>query len=114
VADLLTNAKQLYDGQLTGTDETTIYTVGASTKAVVLQIVVCNINTSASLFSISTVGTGGSAGGHNRRLNQISVPANDAVIYDTFWELDTGDFLSAKQETAGMLTFLINGVEVAV
>jgi hypothetical protein len=114
VADLLTNSKQLYDGTLTTTSETTMYTVGASTKAIVLQVVVCNTTASAAVFSLSTVPTGGSAADGNRRLKSISVPAYETLIYDVFWQLDTDDFLSAIQVTSGALTFLINGAEVAV
>lgn len=114
MADLLTNAKQLYQGQLTGTSETTAYTVGASTSAVILQIVVCNTTTSAAVFSMSIVPTGGSAGDTNRIFKSIIIPASDVRIYDVYLQLDAGDFLSAIQTTSGALTFTVNGCEVAV
>jgi hypothetical protein len=114
MADLLTNSKQLYDGTLTTTNETTMYTVGASTKAVVLFITICNTTASAAVFSLSTVPTGGSAADGNRRYKSVSIPAYKTYMYDVFWELDVGDFLSAIQTTSGALTFLVNGCEVAV
>lgn len=105
--------KQLAQNAQATTTETTIYTVPASTTAIVKQIIVCNTTASAANYSISIVPSGGAAGDTNRIVKTISFAANSTTIYDLSQVMATGGFISILQGTASAITVTISGVEKA-
>lgn len=94
------------------TSETTIYTVGSGLQAIVKQIVLANVTSSAAVYSVSIVPSGGTAGVTNRILEQVSIPANSTVNFDLSQVMDTGDFISIKQGTSSACTATVSGVEL--
>lgn len=113
MADILADAKQLYQGQLAAS-ETTLAGVPADTKWIILHIIVANTDTAAHTFGLSCVPNGGSAGNANRIIpTGTEIAAGDTLLLDVFIVMDTpGDFLSAIADTASKLTITISGCEV--
>jgi len=111
VADLLTNAKKIYQGQ-PGITEGTLATVGAGKKWTILEIVIANVSVAAATFSLSIVPSGGSAGDANRIYKTVSVEANTTYPIPHFVVMAEGDFISGLQGTANGITLTINGCEV--
>lgn len=103
--------KKMYVGQ-PGTTATTLYTVPASTSAIVKNIIVCNTTASSATVTISFVPTGGTAGSTNRVFNTYTVLPNGTATIDLSNVLNTGDFINALQGTSGAITLHISGVEV--
>jgi len=114
MADLLTNAKKLYQGQLAAT-ETTLATVGSGKKWIILHFMIANTDTVSHTFGLSRVPNGGSAGNANRIIStDTSIDAGDSISFgDLFIVMDTaGDFLSGIADEASKLTVTISGCEV--
>lgn len=113
MADLLTNAKQLYQGQLPAS-ETTLATVPSEKKWIVLHIMIANTDTSARTLGLSCVPVGGTAGNDNRIIpTGTEIAAGDTLPLDVFIVMDTpGDFLSGIADAASKLTITISGCEV--
>lgn len=103
--------KRLYQGQ-PGTAEGTLYTVPASTSAIVKEIIMTNITTTAATVSISVVPSGGTAGATNRIIEGLTIPANDIKVAPLSTVLNAGDFLSGLQGIASAITVTISGVEI--
>lgn len=114
MADLLTNSKQLYQGQLSAS-ETTLATVGSGKKWIILHFVVTNTDTEEHTFGLSCVPNGGTAGDANRIISSSTVIAAGDTFSsgDLFIVMDTaGDFLSGIADEASELTVTISGCEV--
>lgn len=114
MADLLADAKKLYQGQLAAS-ESTLAGVPADTKWIILHIIVANTDTADHTFGLSCVPNGGSAGNANRIIpTGTKIAAGDSLsIGDLFVVMDTaGDFLSAIADEADKLTATISGCEV--
>lgn len=103
--------KRLYQGQ-PGTVEGALYTVPASTSAIVKEIIMTNITTTAATVSIGVVPSGGTAGATNRIIEGLTIPANDIKVAPLSTVLNAGDFLSGLQGTASAITVTISGVEI--
>lgn len=99
---------------LTANTETTIYTcpTAQTTTTLVKQMVVTNTGASATVFSISLVPTGGTAGTTNRLFNSVSIASNETIILDVSQVMTSGDFLSARATLAGV-NITVSGVENA-
>jgi len=113
-ANLIDDSKRFFGSTWAGTGETTLFTIEAGKKAVILEFMACNPTDSSAQFSLSVVPSGESNADGYRRLDEIDVPAKDSIIYEVFWPMGAGDFMSGKQETDGALSISVNGAEVAV
>jgi len=115
LADLLTNAKRLYQGQLSDS-ETTLATVPQDKRWIILHIMIANTDTAAAhTFGISLVPNGGVAGDANRIIPTGSIiNSKDSVsIGNLYLVMDTaGDFLSGIADVASKLTVTISGCEI--
>lgn len=115
MADLLSNAKKLYQGQLAAS-ETTLATVPSSKKWIILHIMIANTDTAAAhTLGLSLVPNGDSAGNANRIVpTGKSINAGDTLsIGDLYLVMDTaGDFLSGIADVASKLTVTVSGCEV--
>ena len=88
----------------------TLYTVPASTKAIIKDIHICNNSASNCWVSLWLVPNGSSASDENVMFYQWNVPANDFVHWNGYQILDTaGDTIQAQSETADQITCLISG-----
>lgn len=104
--------KRLYTGQPATTIQT-LYTVPASTKTIVKNIVLANTTVTDATVDIHLVPNGGTAGATNKIVPTYLVPANNTVVIDFSAALDTaGDTIQALQGTSGAITVYISGVEV--
>lgn len=96
-----------------GTSYATIYTVPASTSAIIKEVVVCNTTGATVVFDMSFVASGGTAGAANNVVSQHQILAYQTVIYTFAEVLATGGFVSCKAGTATALTVTASGVEFA-
>lgn len=90
------------------TVETTIFT--ATTKTRVDEILVCNLAAAATVFNVSVVRSGGTAGTANRIARSESIAAHTALRANLKTTLNPGDFLSVLVGTAVTVTFTVSGV----
>jgi hypothetical protein len=110
--------KQLNSGAGTdtqaGTTATTLYTVPASTTAVVQTVTLCNTSASAITISLYRVPSGGTAGVANQVINSYSLAANETRFLDELrWGLSAGTMIQASAQIANVVTIFLDGVEVA-
>lgn len=102
--------KRLYTGQ-PGTTITTLYTVPASTKVIVKQIVVTNVTATAATFSLHLVPNGASATVANAIAITQTVDPYSSQYFDLNQVLDTvGDTIQALIGTTVAITLAISGV----
>jgi hypothetical protein len=109
--------KQLNSGTGTttqaGTTATTLYTVPASTTAVIQTVTLCNTSASAVTVSLYRVPSGGTAGAANQAINAYSLAANETRFLDELrWGLASGTMMQASAGTANVVTIFLDGVEV--
>lgn len=97
-------SKALFRGAATTTTSTTLYTVPASTTAIITNIVVSNTGASAYTFTISFDGI--------KFADTISIAANSVVTFDIKQVLATTKTIQGGASNAAV-TFHISGVEVA-
>jgi hypothetical protein len=95
------------------TSDSTLYTVPASTSAIIKEIVVCNTTSGSVAFDVAFVAAGGSVGDSTRVIRNHTIQAYSTVIYAFSQVLATGGFVSAKAGTATSLTVTASGVEFA-
>lgn len=105
---------RLYTGQ-PGTTITTLYTVPASTRVIVRQIIVANTTGTAATFTLHLVpnsgGSVGTAAAANAIATAVSVAANSTTYLEVRQVLGAAnDTIQALQGTASALTFAISGV----
>lgn len=103
----MTNPTQL------GTSATLVYTVGASTTAVVKEIVVANVSASASSISIHFVPSGGATSTSNLMFSGVQVSANSTLVFDLNQVLSAGDTIHAFAGNSSAVNVMISGYEVA-
>lgn len=101
--DMADTLKNLYKGTL-GTSSTTLYTVPASTKTIVKEIVLCNKTASAATATVSFGGINVVAG--------KSIPANDSLIIEYHSIMEAGTIIAGFAGTASTIDIYISGVEV--
>lgn len=106
-----TTIKKMYQGQ-PSTSIGTHYTVPASTKSIIKQIVICNTTAATATVTIHVVANGGSNTAANMITNALPVGANDTITLDLSVVMDTaGDTIRALQGTSSAITLTISGVE---
>lgn len=101
---MATTTKALFRGAATTTVGTTLYTVPASTTAVVTSIVITNTAGSAGTF---TLGLGGVS-----LATTVAIPANSIVTLDVKQVLATTNTITGGA-SATTINFHISGVEIA-
>lgn len=107
-----TTVKELYLGQ-PGTTITTLYTVPASTRTIVKQIIVCNTTSTPISLQLHSVPNGGSATTANAIIYNAQFTANSTTTFDLSMVMDVaGDTIRALQSAATSLTVNISGVEI--
>ena len=101
--------KQMSAGALSATTTTTLYTVPASTKAIIKEIVLCNTDTSARTVTMQ-VGAGTAAA--NRILSALSLAAGETKFITLSTVLNTTETISAGASSANVVSCTISGTEV--
>lgn len=90
----------------------TIYTVPASTTAVIKEVVICNTTSGAVTLDLSFVPSGGTAGAANAIFSTLSVSANETKIYSMSSVLAAAGTVQAKASAGTSLTLTVSGIEV--
>jgi hypothetical protein len=85
----------------------TVYTVPASTKAIVRNIHVANTSAAVATFTMSI---GADAAG-TRYYDDVEVPVGGALDWSGFLVLAAAETIQAYSGTASVLTLTISGVE---
>ena len=106
--------KQLVNNELT-TGFVTQYTVGASKKARVTEIILCNCAGVARTATICFVENGDSAddgagAGTNAIMKAFDLPQGVPMVFPMNSFLETGDLISAKASGVDV-TLIISGIE---
>ena len=97
-------SKVLFRGAATTTTSTALYTVPASTQAIVTNIVVSNTTSTEKTFTIFLDGVAVNA--------EALLVGNSTAYIDLKQVLETGDVITGGASAEG-LTFHISGVELA-
>lgn len=100
---MATISKALFRGAATTTVTTTLYTVPASTTAIVTDIVVTNTAASPGTFTLSLDDV--------RIADLVSVPANDCIVIQIKQVLATAKTIKGGA-SATTINFHISGVEI--
>lgn len=96
--------KKLYANK-PGTASSTFYTVPASTTTIIKNILLCN--TTGADATVSMLFGGVDA------FNQSPVPAHSTVALDLTEVINAGETITGLQDTAGAISVIITGLEVA-
>ena len=104
--------KRLAQSYPNATTNTTVYTVPASTKAIVRNIAMCNVTAAPITVRVFAVPNGVGAAVTNAIFYDYEVPENFTFTKDLHLVLDTvGDFIVVWVSAQGV-TFTISGVQV--
>lgn len=104
--------KPLVQGVLLAASATTVYTVPASTTAVMRSFTLCNTDSVSHVVTIHLVASGDTAAAKNTIFKQISLLANQTLEDDALRVLLTGDFISIFADLANVVSFRADGSEV--
>ena len=100
---MATSAKQFYVGT-PSTSNTILYTVPASTTAIVKNIVLTNTTGSDATITLQAAG--------KDLISSHTVKAKDAVFIDLNFVMNAGQTIVASQGTANAINVFISGVEM--
>lgn len=103
-------ATRLYGPTAPSTSNGTLYTVAASTTAIVRHIHIANTTAVDATIALAINGTAATAG--NCFLKGFTVPASGEYDWSGFLVLATTDTIQGLQGTADALTVIISGVLV--
>lgn len=96
--------KQLYKGTL-GTSSATLYTVPASTTAIIKEIVLANKTATDATATITFDGV--------NIVPAKKVPANDALVVELHSIMPTATIIAGLAGTASAIDIYVSGIEVA-
>ena len=103
-------AKQLAQVAITAS-LVTIYTVPASTTAVIQSIDIVNTSGGVRTVRVHIVPSGGSAGTANALLYDITIADTGTINYGGPLTIETGGFISVLADSTGM-TITVSGLEI--
>ena len=106
--DVITPTKFCQAAITTGV--TTLYTVPASTRALLKEFSIANTTGAAINVRVFLVPSAGSAGTGNAFLYDVSVPANNALQYNGVQVMNAGETIQVQAASAG-LTITASGAE---
>lgn len=103
--------KILASGQLSGTTNTTVYTVPASSAVKVATAVLTNVTSSSVTVSVSVVPSGGTVDGTHKVVSSFVLAANDStkLVEVEGAMLDAGAVVSVIASTAAAVNYLLTG-----
>jgi len=104
--------KVLAQAHLTTTSDTDIYTVPASTEAVVSTLVVANIGTASATYNIAIRPDAETLANKHYVAKGVSVAANDSTTLTLGLTLNAADVVTVATDTANTLSVNIFGTEI--
>ena len=105
--------KLLGSSGIASASNTTVYTVPASTQTEVKSLWITNVTGTDETIEIWHVESGDSAVDSNKRIFDLTIPANDFKKIQADWQLATGDTIQAKGSTNNSITIGVYGAEEA-
>lgn len=110
---MATNYKVLGQAALTAETDTDIYTVPASTEAVVSTLTICNIDTSANTFRVAVVPSGETLSNKHYTAYDTSVSASDSVNITIGMTLSAGDKIKGYSGASSTISMTAFGSEIS-
>jgi hypothetical protein len=95
------------------TNNATLYTVPASTIAVIKSIRICNNSASDATCRVFLVPTGGTANTTTCIYYDFNVPANSTLSDDGYHVLESAGTIVVQSGTANAITFTVSGAEIS-
>lgn len=95
------------------TSNANLYTVPASTSAIVSTLVIANTTATAALAEVYVRIAGAAAATSNAVLYDASIPANSTATFTLGMTLATTDIITIQTGTANALTFTAFGSEIS-
>jgi hypothetical protein len=95
------------------TSNANLYTVPASTSAIVSTLVIANTTATAALAEVYVRIAGAAAATSNAILYDASIPANSTATFTLGMTLATTDIITIQTATANALTFTAFGSEIS-
>lgn len=95
------------------TSNANLYTVPASTSAIVSTLVIANTTATAALAEVYVRIAGAAAATSNAVLYDASIPANSTATFTLGMTLATTDIITVQTGTANALTFTAFGSEIS-
>ena len=106
--------KPLGQSSIASASNTTVYTLPASTQAIVKIIWICNTTTSDVTLEMWYVPNGSSADNAHKLLPGVTIPASDFKQINTDMGMITaGDTIQAKGSTNNAITISLFGATIA-
>lgn len=96
------------------TNNSDLYTVGASTEAIVSSIAVANVTATDATYTIYVRDNGAAAAAGNKLVGGATVSANSTTAIGIGITLSATDVLTVQTDTADAIAFHAFGTEVSV
>lgn len=110
---MATNYKVLGQAAMTAETATDIYTVPASTEAIVSTVVICNRNSVANSFRLAVRPDGAVLADEHYIAFDTAVSGNDSTNLTLGLTLDAGDVITAYAGAASTISVSVFGSEVS-
>lgn len=95
------------------TSNANLYTVPASTSAIISTLAIANTTATAATARVFARIAGAAAATTNAILYDVSIPANSTAAFTLGMTLDTTDIITVQTGTANALTFTAFGSEIS-
>lgn len=108
-------AKSLVAGVLLSTGAVTQYTAPVNVTTVIKAATLCNTSTTSTVkATVYRVTNGGSVTASNQQISAFGIGPGQTYLCPELINkvLAPGDFLSAKDDTGGIMAFNVSGVEI--
>ncbi len=106
------NYKVLGQANPAGTSETNLYTVPASTQAIVSTLTLSNVSGSSTSARVWVRVGGASTANSNAIMYDVPVAANTIAAFTLGLTLGATDIVTVRQSAGGNLTFQLFGSEI--
>mgnify|MGYP003644014678 CR=1 FL=1 len=102
---------KLHDPSQLGNSVSTLYTVPASTTAILKQITLCNVSANNRTVQLYVVPNGGTAGVANALLYDMTVDATSTMFVNLSSVMETGATLQGLASVAAAITIHSSGIQ---
>lgn len=111
---MATTQKTLVQTAYVSSSMTAVYTVPGSTKAIIKEIILCNITTSEQTVTVLTVNTGGGSTDASAIMKDLAIPAKTSIWLEGITTImEASSELRAQAANASSVTIRVSGVEIS-
>lgn len=109
-----TTTKTLLQTQYVPNSITAVYTVPGSTKAILKEVILCNVTTTEKTVTILTVNTGGGSTDASAICKDLAIPGNATIWLDEITLImEAASEFRASASASSAVTIRISGVEIS-